>query len=296
MSRGNAKQCIFEDDRDHVIFLELLARLLVKYSIACLAYCLFWNHFHLLVVPTEHTVSRLMQDLNSTYCRGFNRRHGRRDHVLGERFKGPMVDDHSYLLMALRYIALNPVEGGRVTVPGDWRWSSYRATAGLEPCPSFLSLDPVWSALDTDDAAAGRERYITFVDADCPRDGYRELASSLYIGGRELGRKVDPLLEPHRRNAAFTYAQRYATRPPLAEILDVPDDRPAQQEAARIAFCQHAYKLAAIGEFLGRPASTIWYWIKVAKERHARATQPSADSSAKPRTPSTRRGQSSIFE
>ena len=294
MSRGNAKQCIFEDEQDHLIFLELLAELLEKYSIACLAYCLLWNHYHLLVVPTLHSVSRLMQDLNSTYCQGFNRRHDRRDHVLGDRFKGPLIEDNSYLLMALRYIALNPVEGGRVSIPDDWRWSSYRATAGLEPCPSFLSLGRVWSALDAEDGTVGRDRYITFVNAACPSDAISELGSALYIGGRDLGRRVDPLLEPHRANAAFTYAQRYATRPPLAEILDVPDDRPSRQEAARVAFCKHAYTLRAIGEVFGRPVATIWHWIQVAKERQASATPPTRpEPGTKPRTP---RGQSSIFE
>lgn len=290
MSRGNAKQCIFEDETDHMVFLELLEKLLSKFSITCLAYCLLWNHFHLLVVPTLHTVSRFMQDLNSDYCLGFNRRHGRSGHVLGDRFKGPIVEDNSYLLMALRYIAQNPVEARRATGPDGWRWSSYRATAGLEPCPSFLSLGRVWSAFDATDPVTGRDRYVTFVNAESAADGFTELNSALYIGGCDFGRKVDPLLEPHRSNPAYTYMQRYASRPPLAEILDVRDERAAVQEAARVAFCEHAYTLTEIGAVFGRPAATIWYWIQLAKEqRHAR--QPTR--SAKPHR---FRGQSSIFE
>ena len=277
MSLGNAKQCIFENDRDHLVFLELLETLLAKYSILCLAYCLLWSHYHLVVVPTLHTVSRFMQDLNSTYCLGFNRRHGRRGHVLGDRFKGPIIEDNSYLLGALRYIALNPVEAGRVQDPDQWRWSSFRATAGLEPCPPFLSLERVWSAFDTNDPVDGRDRYVTFVTSACAGEGFAELNTALYRGGRALGQKIDPLLEPHRSNAAFTYEHRYATRPPLAEILDVPDNRLARQEAARVAFCQHAYRLSDIGAVFGRPAATIWWWIKRAKERQAAAARPSQD-------------------
>lgn len=291
MSRGNAKQCIFEDDPDHRVFLRMLAELLDKFSMTCLAYCLLWNHFHLLVVPTLHTVSRFMQDLNSAYCQGFNRRHGRSGHVLGDRFKGPIVEDDSYLLNALRYIALNPVEAGRAKHADHWPWSSHRAVAGLEECPPFLKLDRVWAAFDTDDPIVGRDRYLTFVNAACAADGLNELGTALFFGGRDFGRTITPLLEPHRANPAFTYTQRYATRPPLAEILDVPDRRPDLQEAARIAFCEHAYLLREIGGVLGRPSATIWRWIQDAKERKETAARPKP--APAPRTP---RGQSSIFE
>src|SRR5688572_14645009 len=160
MSRGNNKQCIFEDETDHVRFLALLAETLERFAITCISYCLLWNHYHLLVVPSAHSVSRFMHHLNSEYCQKFNARHGRSGHVLGDRFKGPMIDSDSYLLSALRYIAQNPVEAGRAAHPQDWQWGSYRAIAGLEPCPPFLSLGRVWAALDTDDPVVGRERYL----------------------------------------------------------------------------------------------------------------------------------------
>ncbi len=294
MSRGNAKQCIFEDEDDHLRFLELLAKVLERFSVACLAYCLLWNHFHLLVVPTLHTVSRLMQDLNSQYCQAFNRRHRRVGHVLGDRFKGPLIDSDSYLLTALRYIALNPVESGRVTQPEDWRWSSFRALAGLEPSPPFLCRDRVWTAFDTDDPLVGQERFVAFVRAQSVGDGMTNLESALFIGGPDLGRRIDPLLRPHRGNADFSYAQRFATRPPLSELLDVPDHREAIVDAARIAFCEHAYTLREIGSVLHRPVATIWAWIKEARER--RTEDPERTHPAQSSTARTRRGQISIFE
>src|SRR5262249_12091227 len=37
-----------------------------------------------------------------------------------------------------RYIALNPVRAGLAKSAADWRWSSYRYTAGLASPPSWL--------------------------------------------------------------------------------------------------------------------------------------------------------------
>jgi putative transposase len=40
---------------------------------------------------------------------------------------------------------MNPVENGLCGSPDEWRWSSYRASAGIEPPPSFLDVNRLWS-------------------------------------------------------------------------------------------------------------------------------------------------------
>jgi putative transposase len=92
-------------------------------------YCLLRNHYHLLLVPHEHPVSRLMQQLNATYCQRFNRRHGRVGHVLQGRFGSRLVQDGAYARTAVRYLALNPVaaairhlgSGSRTRPPDELR-------------------------------------------------------------------------------------------------------------------------------------------------------------------------------
>jgi len=125
MSRGNNKDCIFTDDRDHEHFLELLEDALARFSVHCHVFCLLWNHYHLLVTPDEIPLWRMMQQLNSGYCQWFDRRHDRVGHVLQGRYKGPLVDNAGYFLNAARYIVLNPVEAKLVEHPIDWNWSSY---------------------------------------------------------------------------------------------------------------------------------------------------------------------------
>lgn len=276
-ARGNRKQCIFEDDDDCQRFLERLAQSLGRFSVDCLAYCLLWNHYHLLLVPHQHTVSRVMQHLNSAYCQSFNRRHGAVGHVLHGRFGSRLIDDGSYLLAALRYIAMNPVAAGLVARPENWRWSSYRALAGLEEVPAFLTVDRVWRAVNAPDADSGRQRLMAFVSAG--HEG-RDLMTRLLCGGENLVRSVDSTLRPYREDPEFVYAERFATRPPLACVFEGAANRDQLQDAARVAFCEHAYTLREIGAVAGRPAPTIWSWIK---RSAARSSSSSASLEARSR-------------
>ena len=96
------------------------------------------NHYHLLVETPEPTLSKGMRRLNQVYTQAFSRRHGRVDHVLQGRYKAIIVDKDNYLLELCRYIVLNPVRTGMVKSAKDWRWSSYRATAGLATAVDWL--------------------------------------------------------------------------------------------------------------------------------------------------------------
>jgi hypothetical protein len=96
------------------------------------------NHFHLLVQTPEANLSRGMQWFNTAYAVWFNRRHDRSGHLYGGRFKAFVIEKESYFLEVLRYVVLNPVRAHMVERPEDYRWSSYRATAGLEPAPEWL--------------------------------------------------------------------------------------------------------------------------------------------------------------
>jgi hypothetical protein len=87
------------------------------------------THAHLVIqTPDDEdtTISCIMHDIASLYARDYNSRHNRVGHFFGERFKSPIVEDDSYGIALLRYIAQNPVRAGIVSKPGDWEWSSYR--------------------------------------------------------------------------------------------------------------------------------------------------------------------------
>ena len=144
-ARGNRGEAIYTDDRDRRRFLQLLETTVTGCDWRCLAYCLMTNHFHLLVATPQPNISLGMRALNGVYARWFNWRHGFKGHLFESRFHAVVIESDWHLLEASRYVLLNPARAGLVRRPEDWRWSSYRATAGLERQPSFLATSVILS-------------------------------------------------------------------------------------------------------------------------------------------------------
>jgi putative transposase len=161
-ARGNSGVDIFRTDRDASVFMRLLGGVVGDQSWQCLAYCLVPNHYHLVVETPAPTLSRGMHSLNAAYARMFNSAHRQVGHVFQGRFHAETVAWDGHLLETLRYVALNPVRAGLVSAPERWQWSSYSATAGLCPAPSWLSCNlslRLFSA-DTDSARLGYRRFV----------------------------------------------------------------------------------------------------------------------------------------
>jgi REP element-mobilizing transposase RayT len=262
-ARGNNKARIFIDDQDYRSFLKGLGTAVDRFGAECVAYSLLDNHYHLLVVPHAHSVSRLMQHLNSRYCRNFNRRHGRVGHVLQGRFGSKLVQDGDYARTVLRYLALNPVVAGLVASPDHYQWSSYRALLGQDPAPSVLSLQHVWRAFGTSDPDTGRARFAEFVRAgvDDP------FPDPFMHGDHRLARQLEARLEPHQSNRDYIYGHRFAARLKLDALLEGCVDRVSLENAAHAAFHRHGYTLAAIGGAVSRDPSTVCRWIQRAAAR-----------------------------
>jgi putative transposase len=140
-SRGNEKREIFREAADRVDMLGLLGETVARYRWALHAYVFMSNHYHLLLETPEATLSRGMHYLNSVYTQRLNRKYGRVGHLFQGRFHGVLIEREGHLLEVARYVVLNPVRAGLVDSPEDWRWSNYRATAGLAPAPAWLQVD-----------------------------------------------------------------------------------------------------------------------------------------------------------
>ena len=140
-SRGNERRNIYRDDRDRIRFLEILEEVVTLRRWVLHAWVLMSNHYHLLVETPEVGLSRGVKKLNETYAKWFNTRHRRVGHLFQGRFKNILVERESHLLELTRYIVLNPVRCGAVKYAGDWKWSNYRATAGLTSAPPWLQTD-----------------------------------------------------------------------------------------------------------------------------------------------------------
>ena len=125
-ARGDNRELIFLDATDYQQYLLLLRRYKDRLGFKLHAYALMPNHIHVILEPApEMTVSRILQCLTITYTKWFNRRYGRVGHVFQGRFHSRLIEKDAYLLVASRYVHLNPVRAQLARRPADYPWSSY---------------------------------------------------------------------------------------------------------------------------------------------------------------------------
>jgi putative transposase len=140
-NRGVVKLPIFADTLDRIRFLRGLSEVVHRRSWTCLAYCLMGNHFHLVLETREPDLDRGMQRLQGVYAQAFNRRHGRTGHLFHARYGATVLQSEELTRYVIRYVLANPVAAGLCRRPGDWPWSSHRATLGHVRPPTFLAAE-----------------------------------------------------------------------------------------------------------------------------------------------------------
>lgn len=255
-SRGNARESIFFDDDDRVAFLDILAQVVERYGWICHAYCLMTNHYHLLIETPNANLSRGMRQLNGIYTQATNRRHDRTGHLLQGRFKSILVEKESHLLQLARYVVLNPVRARMVRSPRDWKWSSYRATAGQVDPPEFLSIDWILSQFDDDPARAvhAYRRFTRQGRAVCVWD---DLRGGSLLGTKAFIERLKPHLKTRATSIEIPRKERLAGRPSLEELFANVEDRMSRNEQIYQAVRVYEYKLKEVSDFLGLYYSTI---------------------------------------
>lgn len=217
--RGNERREIFGDDGDREWFLTILGRVVKVYRWRVHAYVLMGNHYHLLIETPEATLSRGMRQLNGSYTQSFNRRHDRVGHLLQGRFKAILVEKEAHLLELARYVVLNPVRARMTASAGQWRWSSYRATAGLGPAPAWLETE--WSLAQFGPRSEAKRRYRAFV-AQGKGSRYapwEELVAQIYLGDEGFRKKAQAMVSAKTRSPQIPRLQRLHARPRLADII-----------------------------------------------------------------------------
>ncbi len=269
-SRGNEQRPIFRDHQDRREFLGTLARNVDRFGWRIHAFVLMGNHYHLLLETPEPTLSRGMRELNGVYTQRFNRRHKRVGHLLQGRFKAILVEKEAHLLELTRYVVLNPVRAGIVARPELWRWSNYRACAGLAGAPEWLEVR--WTlAQFASDAVTAKRRYREFVQEGLgssarPLEGVR---GQVYLGGESFRRAILEKLANKGDSEDVPRTQRILRRPSLDQIAratarafgsedaSIPDARGgvARTMFAYIARIQGLERFAVIGRTLTVRAS-----------------------------------------
>jgi len=257
--RGNARLAIVEDDTDRQGFLDVLASVVQRYGWRCYAYCLMDNHYHLLVETPEGNLSRGMRQLGGVYTQRFNRRHHRVGHLFQGRFKAILVEEQAYLLELCRYVVLNPVRAAMVASVDQYRWSSYRATAGRCTGPAWLQTDWVLGQFGRQRSLA-QASYRRFVREGVGKASpWGSLQGQVVLGGETFLERLAPLLQGSAELQEIPWVQRRADRPALATLFAGIEavGRGERNRRIREAFLTHGYTLKAIGDHLGLHYATI---------------------------------------
>jgi putative transposase len=156
INRGNNRGDVLTDEADRIAFLEALAKTKERYPFRLFGYCLMTNHFHLLLRPEAgQSISRILQSLAVAHTWRYHKRHHTTGHVWQGRFKSPVIQDDSHLLVVLRYIEANPLRAKMIRDLADYPWSSFPCHCLGQEDP-LLSPFPEWEELGRSEAERRR--------------------------------------------------------------------------------------------------------------------------------------------
>jgi putative transposase len=150
--RGNRRQEVFFGDEDYAAYCDLVAASCRAQDVECLAWCLMPNHVHLILRPSAADGLRAaLAEAHRRYARRINFARGWTGYLFQGRFASFPMDD-AHLMVAVRYVELNPVKAKLAQRAEDWPWSSARAHVtgkpdGLIDLAALAALHRNWRAM-----------------------------------------------------------------------------------------------------------------------------------------------------
>ena len=179
--RGNNGQDIFFSDIDRCRLCLIIQQGIERYDHRIHGFCFMSNHIHLIIQIGTTPLSIIMHHLGSNYAKYINRTHKRIGHLFQGKFKAILVDARDYLLELIRYVHLNPVRAGIVTIPEHYLWSGHLAYIGEKEI-SWLYQDWVLTKFHQFEIPA-RQLYTEYV-----KKGIGEKSRDEFYQGSHEGR------------------------------------------------------------------------------------------------------------
>ena len=239
--------------RTEKTFLRILTHVNKRYHWLCHAYCLMDNHYHLLVETPDGNLSLGMRQLNGVYTQAFNKRRNRSGHLFQGRYKAILIQKDSHLLEVCRYVVLNPIRARVIERPEDWKWSSYRATAGMEQPHPCLTREWVLGQFSRTRAKAEKE-YRHFVKWGIGKETiWNEVKGQSILGEDDFVDSLADHLKRHKNVPEIPKSQRFANRPALDKIFaeGILRDKRKRDKKIADAVEKHGYTQRSIADHLG---------------------------------------------
>jgi putative transposase len=106
-----------------VLFLTFVKKAKTKFRLW--DFCIMDNHIHFLIQPgTDVNLSDIMQWLKCNFAKAWNKAHGVKGHLWGERFYSRIIRGAMDFFRVREYIEENPVKAGLVERAVDWVFGS----------------------------------------------------------------------------------------------------------------------------------------------------------------------------
>jgi len=221
MNRGAGRRLIFHSDEHRQLFLELLEEASQKFGLEIHAYCLMDNHYHLLLRTPLGNLSRVMRHINGIYTQRYNNLQKTDGPLFRGRYKAILVEEDSYLLMASRYIHLNPVDAGIVKKAEDYKWSSYNAYIASEKKPDWLITDSIIEQISSRKSLthiSGYKAYVESTDLNEINTFYSQKYTSPILGSDTFVTKMLSTITDEHKIASSSDVRRAIVIPSIEEI------------------------------------------------------------------------------
>jgi len=256
-SRGNARNKIFLSDQDRENFLFVLGSVVKRFNWLCHAYCLMDNHYHLMIETPDANLSRGMRQLNGVYTQKYNWWHSKTGHIFQGRYKSILVEKENYLLELCRYVVLNPVRADMAQKPGEWKWSSYEATAGLKNVPDYLTVGWILGLFSWNKKEA-QKRYRKFVSEGIQQGSpWKDLQGQILLGEEGFIDKFKDHLTDKEKIKEIPRAQRYVSRPTLSKLFSSSERTIKRNKHIYKAHINYGYSLKEIADHLNIHYTTV---------------------------------------
>ena len=154
---------------------------------------------------------------------------------------------------------LNPVRAGMTRAAKDWRWSSYRATAGLTEGHPCLETDWVLSAFGKQKKRT-QASYRKFVQAGKGQPSpWASLKNQIYLGGDDFVKDMQSKIRPEQPLQDIPALQKQAPAKPLDYFLENNEDK---KVAMAKAYLSGDYTLQQVGEYFNVSYATVSRAVK----------------------------------
>ncbi len=226
------------------------------------------NHYHLIIETPDGNLSKGMRQLNGVYTQLFNRRHKRVGHIFQGRYKAILIQKESHLLEVCRYVVLNPVSAKIVDTPREWKWSSYRATLGIEKPHPCLTVDWILGQFSRRRRHA-EGKYREFVRAGIREVSiWKEVKGQSILGGDDFVDGLIKYIKGHEEIKEIPKNQRYVSRPGLNGIFHdkVLCNKQRRNKKIVESIEEYGYSQKEVADYLEMHYSTISKLVKRDKQ------------------------------